>query len=240
LNRINVLFFATLREQAGTKQTYVELPDESRVQDLKSALKERFPALDPAVDTALVAVNRQYAFDDDPLPAQAEVGLFPPVSGGLADQRISDFPTVFAITEETLDLDELVNQITLPSTGAACIFSGIVRGVTRRGEPHETSYLEYEAYQPMAEEKMRQVADEIRARWPQVQGIAIVQRIGHLDPGTQTVLIACSAAHRDSGVFEAARYGIDRLKEIVPIWKKEVSDRGETWIEGHYHPKPGE
>lgn len=150
-----------------------------------------------------------------------------------------DFPTFFSITEDKLDLDAIVSQITLPTTGAASIFSGMVRGVTRRNEAHETEHLVYEAYVPMAEAKMRQVADEIRARWPEVEGIAIVQRVGKLTPGTPTVLIACSAAHRDTGVFEAARYGIDRLKEIVPIWKKEVSPDGEEWIEGEYVPQPG-
>ena len=148
----------------------------------------------------------------------------------------SELPAIFAITEEVLDLDGLLARITLPTTGAACVFTGMVRGVTRRDDPHETLYLEYEAYKPMAEAKMRQVADEIRQRWPTVEGIAIVQRIGRLDPGTPTVLIACTAAHRDTGVFEAARYGIDRLKEIVPVWKKEVSPRGETWVEGEYIP----
>lgn len=87
---------------------------------------------------------------------------------------------------------------------------------------------------------MRQVAEEIRERWPVVEGIAIVQRIGRLEPQTPTVLVACTAAHRDDGVFEAARYGIDRLKEIVPIWKKEVSPTGAEWVEGEYTPKPGE
>ncbi len=148
-----------------------------------------------------------------------------------------NYPTLFYITDGALDLDALLAQITLPSTGAACIFTGMVRGVTRRDNPHETVYLEYEAYQPMAESKMRQVADEIRARWPSVEGIAIVQRIGRLDPGTPTVLIACTAAHRDTGVFDAARYGIDRLKEIVPVWKKEVGPHGESWVEGEYIPR---
>ena len=92
----------------------------------------------------------------------------------------------------------------------------MARGETKRGDPHETVYLEYEAYVPMAEAKMKQVADEIRERWPTVEGIAIIQRVGKLYPKTPTVLIACTAAHRDTGVFEAARYGIDRLKEIVP------------------------
>ena len=86
----------------------------------------------------------------------------------------------------------------------------------------------------MAEEKMGQVAQEIRSRWPSVEGIAIVQRIGELLPGMPSTLIACSAAHRDMGVFEAARYGIDRLKDIVPIWKKEVQPFGEAWVEGEY------
>ena len=116
----------------------------------------------------------------------------------------------------------------------------MVRGVTTRDNPHETVYLEYEAYKPMAEAKMKQVADEIRAKWPTVEGIAIVQRIGRLYPRTPTVLIACSSPHRDTGVFEAARYGIDRLKEIVPVWKKEVGPQGEEWVEGDYIPKAGE
>ena len=87
---------------------------------------------------------------------------------------------------------------------------------------------------------MKQVGEEIRARWDSIEGIAIVHRIGRLYPQTPTVLIACTAAHRDTGVFDAARYGIDRLKEIVPIWKKEVSPDGQFWVEGGYVPKPGE
>lgn len=154
--------------------------------------------------------------------------------------RASASPTIFSITEDELDLDALLSGITLESTGAAAIFAGMVRGVTERGDAHDTVYLEYEAYIPMAEAKMKQVADEIRARWPTVEGIAIVQRIGRLYPKTPTVLIACTAAHRDTGVFEAARYGIDRLKEIVPIWKKEVGTDGEQWIEGEYRPKRGQ
>jgi molybdopterin synthase catalytic subunit len=146
------------------------------------------------------------------------------------------YPTVFFVTEAALDLNDLLEQITLPTTGAACFFTGMVRGITSRGEGHETDHLVYESYVPMAETKMQQVANEIRERWPQVEGIAIVQRVGKLMPGTPTVLIACTAAHRDTGVFEAARYGIDRLKEIVPIWKKEISSSGEEWVEGEYIP----
>jgi molybdopterin synthase catalytic subunit len=151
-----------------------------------------------------------------------------------------EFPTIFSITEDEIDLNDLLARIMLTSTGAAAIFTGMVRGETRRGEAHDTDYLEYEAYIPMAEAKMKQVAGEIRAKWSVIEGIAIVQRIGKLYPKTPTVLIACTAAHRDTGVFEAAQYGIDRLKEIVPIWKKEVSPDGQFWVEGDYTPKPGE
>jgi len=196
--------------------------------------------LQEALDSALVAVNHEFAFDEEIIPAGAEIALFPPVSGGAGDETQPDnqesSPTIYAITEEALELDKLVAQVTLPTTGAVCVFSGIVRAVTSRGDPHETDHLYYEAYKPMAEAKMRQVAEEIRARWPSVEGIAIVQRTGRLEPGTPTVLIACSAAHRDTGVFEAARYGIDRLKEIVPVWKQEIGPEGKSWVEGSYFP----
>jgi len=152
----------------------------------------------------------------------------------------SNFPTIVSITEDELDLNALLAQVTLISTGAAAIFSGMVRGITSRGDAHETLYLEYDAYKPMAESKMHQIADEIRSRWPTVEGIVLVQRVGKLYPKTPTIFIICTAAHRDTGVFDAARYGIDRLKEIVPVWKKEVGSGGEEWVEGEYHPKPGE
>jgi molybdopterin synthase catalytic subunit len=149
-------------------------------------------------------------------------------------------PTNISVTESELDLDALLASVTLSTSGAAAIFTGIVRGVTSRGEQQKTSYLEYEAYGTMAEAKMHQVAEEIRLHWPSVEGIVIVQRVGRLFPKTPTVVIICTSAHRNTGVFEAARYGIDRLKEIVPVWKKEVGPDGEFWVEGEYLPKPGE
>lgn len=234
MNKITVLFFATFRDKAGTNRTEVDIPPETTIAGLRDILVARFPKLESLADHALASINREFAFDEEIIPDGAEVAWFPPVSGG------SDFPTIFSITEDELDLNELVEAVTLPTTGAACVFTGMVRGVTTRDDPHDTEYLEYEAYAVMAEEKMKQVADEIRDQWPVVEGIAIVQRIGRLYPGTPTVLIACSAAHRDTGVFEAARYGIDRLKEIVPVWKKEVGTEGEEWVEGQYRPQVGE
>ncbi len=234
-NSVKVLFFATFRDLAGVKETILEYPPEASVCDVRSLLAARFPALSASIGSALVAVNQQYAFDEDIIPSQAEIAIFPPVSGGSADA-----PTIVSVTKQAFDLNALLSQVTLPTTGAACFFTGMVRGITQSVDPHETLSLEYDAYLPMAEEKMRQIAGEIRLRWPDVQAIAIVQRIGHLEPGAPTVVIACSSAHRDLGVFEAARYGIDRLKEIVPVWKKEIGPRGETWVEGDYTPKPGE
>ena len=151
-----------------------------------------------------------------------------------------NFPTIYSITEDEIDINSLLEQITLTSTGAAAIFTGMVRGVTARDDLHETEYLEYDSYKPMAEAKMKQVADEIRERWDSVEGIAIVQRIGKLYPRTPTVLIACTSAHRNTGVFAAARYGIDRLKEIVHVWKKEIGPKGQKWVEGSYIPQSGE
>ncbi len=247
--KVSVLFFATLKDRAGRDRLPLELADVATVAELKSRLAADLPALAPALPTALVSVNHEFAFAENVLHDGDEVALFPPVSGGTSS-HISpptphlQFPTIFRITNDPIDLDALVASITLPTTGAACLFTGMVRAVTRRESrqesgalgPHQTMRLEYEAYVPMAEAKMKQVAEEIRARWPSVEGIAIVQRVGPLELGTPTVLIACSAAHRDTGVFEAARYGIDRLKEIVPVWKKEIGPNGEVWVEGHYTP----
>ncbi len=231
---ISILFFAGLRDRARTQRAELELPEDATVADLKAAVEQKYPAVVPLLPNALVSVNQVYAADTDVIPPKAEVALFPPVSGG------ADFPTILKVTHDPLDLDDLVAQITLETTGAVCVFSGMVRGVTTRGEAHDTLALEYEAYIPMAEAKMGQVSEEIRQRWPTVEGIVIVQRIGRLEPKTPTVLIACGAPHRDTGVFEAARYGIDRLKEIVPIWKKEIGAHGEVWVEGDYHPHQGD
>lgn len=228
---VKVLFFATLREAAGVRQIELDLAPDASVRDLKEQLVGQFPALRRVMTNVVVAVNHEFAQDADLLPDSAEVALFPPVSGGSAD-----LPTICLITEEELDLNALLRQITLPNTGAACFFTGVVRAVTERESPHQTTFLDYEAYLPMAEKKMIQVVEEIRARWSAIQGIAIVQRVGRLSPGTPTVLIACTAAHRDTGVFEAARYGIDRLKEIVPVWKREVGPDGQEWVEGTYLP----
>lgn len=229
--QLHVLYFSSLRQRAGRKEEDLIVGPSTTVAQLKDHLAGLHSELAPFLQSALVAVNREFALPQESLHNGDEVALFPPVSGGTDPP-----PTIFRITEDPLELNDLLAEITLPTTGAACVFTGVVRGDTRRDPAHETTELFYEAYTPMAEAKMHQVAAEIRERWPTVEGIAIVQRTGRLLPGTPTVLIACTAAHRDTGVFEAARFGIDRLKQIVPVWKKEVGPNGESWVEGDYSP----
>lgn len=234
---LEVRLFATLKERAGQPRVRVALTEPAQVADLLAALGERYPPLAPALDSALIAVNREFAFPDSPLAPGDEVALFPPVSGG------ADFPhpTYFSLTNEPLDVASVTQRLVTPEVGAVVFFQGAVRGETQRsGLPGETLYLEYEAYEEMAVAKMGQIAREIWERWPAVHGIAIVQRIGRLGIGETTTFVACAAAHRDQGAFEAARYGIDRLKEIVPVWKKEVGSDQSLWIEGGYRPAPGD
>jgi molybdopterin converting factor subunit 1 len=230
--QIRVRFFATLRDRAGMEETHLRLEDPATVSSLLDRLAEQYPRLRPSLSTALVAVNQEYVFAENPIREGDEVALFPPVSGG-------GWPELFAITTDPFDIDSIIAHLTGDETGAAVVFTGVVRGLTgAAGEQRRTDYLHYEAYEPMAEAKLRQVAGEIRERYPAVHGIAIVQRIGRLEVGSPTVLIACTSGHRDDGVFEAARYGIDRLKEIVPVWKKEIGPDGAHWVEGSYHPGP--
>jgi molybdopterin synthase catalytic subunit len=132
---------------------------------------------------------------------------------------------LFEITTGEISVDEVVARLADPAIGAVTAFVGVVRGTT---EGREVRYLEYEAYPEMAEETLRQIGDEIRARWKTIREVAIVHRVGRLEVGEIAVVIALSAAHRPE-VFDAVRYGIDRLKEIVPIWKKEVWTDGEEW-----------
>ncbi len=135
---------------------------------------------------------------------------------------------LFEITSEELSPDEVIARLAHGGVGAVIAFVGVVRGVT---EGREVRYLEYEAYPEMAEEALEQIGGEIRARWKTIENVAIVHRVGRLDIGETSVVIAVSAAHRGE-VFDAVHYAIDRLKEIAPIWKKEVWTDGSEWKSG--------
>lgn len=233
-HEITVLFFATLKDAAGIQRLALDYSPGETVADLKERLSQRIPALEPALGNAVISVNQEFAEDHVVLPAAAEVAVFPPVSGGSATHCL--------ICHDAPDLNEILRQVTTPEAGAVCFFVGVVRGRTTNPKNAAavqiTEHLEYEAYKPMAEAKMGEIAQEMRERWPAVDHIYILQRVGHLLIGEVAALIACTGAHRHSGVFEAAAYAIERLKQIVPIWKKEAGPDGTVWIEGEYIPHP--
>ena len=235
---IEIRLFATLRDAAGQNKIQVIVAEPATVATVMAAIKAGHPRLGPAVDAAIVSVNKAFAMDDTPVAAGDEVALFPPVSGGASDLP---YPTYFSITADEVDINAIHARLKQPDVGAIISFSGAVRGETARdGMPPETILLEYEAYNEMALVKMEQIAREIWAKWPLVKGIAIVQRVGRLQVGETTTFVACAAGHRDQGAFDAARFGIDRLKEIVPVWKKEVGPDKSVWIEGSYRPTTGD
>lgn len=232
---LEIRLFASLKDRAGGDRITVSLERSATIRELEEAIGRAYPDLAEALPSALFAVNKAFAAADTVLDAGDEVAIFPPVSGGADDPF--PHPTYFVITSGAVDLAAIHDRLAGPDIGAIVTFTGSVRGETQReGLPPETMYLEYEAYQEMAELKMGQIAQEIWSRWPAVKGVAIVQRIGKLSVGETTTIVACAAGHRDQGAFEAARYGIDRLKEIVPVWKKEVGHDDSVWIEGDYRP----
>lgn len=230
---LHIRLFATLKELAQTSHIQLEIPLPTTIAHLRTAVATTYPQLAPSLPSALVSVNKAFASEQTLVQPGDEIAIFPPVSGGTD----APYPTYFALSTDPPDLNDIHRRLLQPDVGAVVSFTGSVRGETwRDGLPATTLYLEYEAYSEMAEVKMRQIAHEIWQRWPSVKGIAIVQRIGRLDIGEITTFVACAAAHRDQGVFDAAHYGIDRLKEIVPVWKKEVGHSASHWVEGRYHP----
>ncbi len=138
---------------------------------------------------------------------------------------------MFVVTREPLDPKALVDSVRRDESGAVALFYGVVRN---NSEGRRVLYLEYDAYPSMAVKKMREVARQVRARWP-ITDIAVAHRIGRLEVGETSLLVAVSAPHRREA-FEACHYAVDRIKEIVPVWKKEVWEGGETWAEGHVVP----
>ena len=226
-----IIFFAKLKDIVGKTELEFDLREGSKVADLKREIVQEFPNLQEYVDIIIVSINQNFAFDEDPIPENSEIALFPPVSGGAMDEK--DFVDVI---DNDFEFNALINDVIEKQTGAVVMFTGIIRGETNDPEHPITTGLEYEAYVPMAKAKMLQITEETRSRWPSIQKIVIIQRIGYMDAGTPTIVVICSAAHRNTGVFDAAKYGIDRVKEVVPIWKKEIGPDGQSWIEGDYIP----
>jgi len=223
---VTVKFFAAAADAAGRRTLEVDWSGRTLAQ-LLEFLEQQYPNLARLAPVLSVAVNREYASGDRVLADGDEVALIPPVSGG-ADpaQR-----PLFEITTEPLSADEVAARVTNPYSGATVVFVGTVREWTRG---RRTIRLEYEAYPEMAVAQMEQIGREIAERWPGAR-VAIAHRVGPLAIGEASVVIAVATPHR-ADAFEACRYAIERLKQIVPIWKKEVWEDGEAWVGSQLGP----
>ena len=168
-----------------------------------------------------MSVNQEYSRPEVRLKSGDEVALLPPVSGGALKSAHC------AITTEKIDTQAVLERIKRPEDGAAVVFEGVVRNHTRG---RRTLYLEYEAYEPMALRKMEELGEETRLKFP-IDHVGMIHRLGRLEIGETSVAIIVTSAHRRAA-FEACRHAIDRLKQIVPIWKKEYFEDGGVWAEG--------
>lgn len=214
--RVKVRFFAAARERVKTSALELELADGATVADLTQALTARFPSLTALLPHLRIAVDQEFAPSTQPLSDGVEVALIPPVAGGAPLFRVQDAP---------LSLQEVVDAVSRVSQGGLVTFTGVVRD---HSKGKQVTRLEYEAYAPMAEKKLAEIAEEARVKWPGTE-VAVVHRVGVLLPGELAVVIAVSAPHRKEA-FRACEHVIDRLKEDVPIWKKEFAEDGEVWV----------
>jgi molybdopterin synthase catalytic subunit len=207
--KVAVRLFAALRERAGAREAALELRDGASVDDV-------WPALGLGDEPAglVYAVNRRYVERGTPLADGDEVALIPPVSGG-----------AFVLTGEPLSLERVSAEVASDDAGAIATFVGTTRA---RSRGRDVIRLEYEAYEGMAEAEMERIARELRARHDVID-VAIHHRVGPVEIGETSVVIAVSAAHR-AAAFDACREAIDTLKQTVPLWKKELYVGGEEWI----------
>jgi molybdopterin synthase catalytic subunit len=228
--KIGVLFFGVLKELVGRPGDTVVLPEGARVRDLLLYYARATPRFEAMVPSLAISVNQEYSGMDRALREGDEVGLLPPVSGGLDEG--GEVPKEVQIVREQIAVEAVVARLKRPADGAAVIFDGVVRDNTRG---RRTLYLEYEAYEAMALKQMESLAAEARARFA-VRGVSIVHRLGRLQIGETSVLIVVAAAHRGAA-FEACRWIIDTLKKTVPIWKKEYFEDGAVWADGEAFPE---
>jgi molybdopterin converting factor subunit 1 len=223
--RVRVLFFGQLKDIVGVSQEDAELSDGARVEDLFERYGRRFPKLADFRATVAASVNQEYATWRAPLASGDEVAFLPPVSGG---QQTTVDADIFHLVRKPIDPREIAERLKAPEDGALVVFDGFVRN-NFKGQ--RTLYLEYEAYESMAYSKMREIGAQIREKFA-IHRLAMVHRLGRLEIGETSVLIAVSSPHR-SAAFDACRYAIDALKRNVPIWKKEYFAGGAVWAEGH-------
>ncbi len=235
LMKVRVLFFARLRDLLGRESVELDSPKIRSAGDAYQILRAQYPELDAFSRSLLVAVNQEFADWETPVREGDELALFPPVSGGQQPSG-TVYPSdalgdIYQIVREPIQTEGLVSQLTRSEDGATVTFFGIVRNNTRG---RKTTHLYYEAYEPMALRKMREIGEAVRQRW-QIGQVGIVHRLGRLEIGEVSVAIVITSPHRGIA-FESCRYAIDTLKKKVPIWKKEFFEDGEIWVEGECHP----
>jgi molybdopterin converting factor subunit 1 len=219
---VRARLFARLRELAGTDTESVELPAGSTVADVFDAVARLHPGLAADRNAVRVALNQEFVDWDAAVVDGDEVALIPPVSGGAHGTGV-----LFELTSRPLDARRMETAVAHKGAGAICTFTGVVRDSSRG---RSVTHLEYEAYAEMATAQMRKIADEIAERWPEAR-VAMAHRTGRLEIGEPSVVVSVSTPHRAEAIA-ACKWGIDRLKETVPIWKKEHAGDGTYWIEG--------
>jgi molybdopterin synthase catalytic subunit len=228
--RLRVLCFGRLRDLLAAEIAF-ELSAPATVADLWRTLCEQHPVLAPYDGAIAIAVNQCFASSSTLLAEGDEVALLPPVSGGQSDPVLPLASAHARLQRERIDSEALLSEIKAGEDGAVCLFDGIVRNHSRN---RRTLYLEYEAYPVMALAGMEKLAAEALAGFP-VREVRIVHRVGRLEIGESSVLIAVASAHRGAA-FDACRWIIDTLKKTVPVWKKEFFEDGATWADGEPFP----
>jgi MoaE-MoaD fusion protein len=236
--RVRVLFFGVLKDTVGKPADVIELPDGASVRDVLAWYESRIPRLKETLPSLALAVNQQYAGPDAKLKADDEIALLPPVSGGAPDGAGETPPRQPAgrwryalIVREVIDLQTTLAGLKRGDDGAALVFEGVIRNQTRG---RRTLFLDYEAYEEMALEQMESLAAQAVQQF-EIRDVAIVHRLGRLEIGETSVLIAVASAHR-AAAFDACRWLIDTLKRTVPIWKKEHFEDGVVWADGEPFP----
>jgi molybdopterin synthase catalytic subunit/molybdopterin converting factor small subunit len=217
--RVRVKLFGSVREEAGSKELVLDLPEGSLVENLRGLLEQQYPIFGRMGDRLAVSVNLEMVSRERVLAEGDEVALLRPVAGGAGGCTISSEP---------LDERSVAARVAGPDVGGVVSFAGAVRD---RARGRSIKYLEYEAYPEMAEREMQKIADQAGRRWPGTR-VAIAHRTGHLEIGDLAVVVVAAAPHREEA-FEACRFAIDTLKQTVPIWKKEVAIDGEYWVDDH-------
>lgn len=220
---VRVLFFGQLKDIVGVGEQSFDAVAGARLEDLYASYTQKFPRLAEFRASVAVSINQEYAPWDAKPRAGDEVAFLPPVSGGSA----SAVEDIVRIVHERIETAEIAASLKAPEDGAVAVFEGIVRNHSRG---KSTLYLEYEGYEAMALAKMHEIGAEMRKRFA-IDRLAMVHRLGRLEIGETSVLIGVSSAHR-AAAFDACRYGIDTLKRVVPIWKKEFFADGAVWSEG--------